>query len=162
MKTQPHEPPFCEKESSVVAAVLAGAIPDDLVAHIGGCAVCSEVVLVSELLANEISAVPKEFHIPDAGVVWRRAQRLSREQAIARATRPIRIVRICGGIAAVLALPWAGFTFLNSPSWLPDFAHYSWTVDHSLSAAATGAGLFGIVGSVILVSLSSWYVLRQE
>jgi len=162
MKTESQEPRFCEKESSVATAVLARAIPRDLQAHIADCAVCSEVALVSGLLASEVAATPQEFHIPDAGLVWRRAQRLSREQAIARATRPIRIVRICAGIAAVLALPWTGFTLLNSSSWLPDIARYSWTMDHSLSAVLTGTSLLGIVSSVILVSLSSWYVLRQE
>jgi len=153
---------FCEKESSVVAAVIAGAISDDLRIHIDGCAVCAEVVAVCQLLANEVATAPKEARIPDASVVWRRAQRLSRQQATAKATEPIRVVCICACVAAAVALPWAGFSFLDSSSWLPDLARYSGTMDHTLAAVLTGTSLLGIIGGMVIVSLSSWYVLRQE
>ena len=162
MKTESHETSFCEKEPSVAAAMLAGAISDDLRAHISGCTVCAEVLLVSQLLASEVDALSKEVHIPDASVVWRRAQTVSKEQAIVCATRPIRIARVCACAVAVLALPWAGFTFFDASFWLSGVARYSWTMNHSLSAALTGTSLVGIVGSVVLVTLSSWYILHQE
>jgi hypothetical protein len=36
------------------------------------------------------------------------------------------------------------------------------TMDHTFSEALTGTSLLAAGASLILISLSSWYVLRQE
>lgn len=159
MKTDSRETRFCAKEQVVVAALLAGALPDDLLAHISVCEVCTEVAHVSHALLQQVACSAEELHPPDASVVWRRAQALAKQQAIAKATRPIRIARICACVAAIVALPWLAPTFLNS---MPTFAQHAWTMDRTLSDSLTGATLLGVGASLILISLSSWYVLRQE
>jgi hypothetical protein len=159
VKTDSHEARFCEKEQVVVAALLVGALPDDLLAHVSVCEVCTEVAQVSHALLHEVAQVTDVLRPPDAGLVWKRAETLAKKQALAKATRPIRIARICGGVAALLALPWLASTFLNS---MPNFSHHLLTMDHTFSEALTGTSLLATGASLILISLSSWYVLRQE
>jgi hypothetical protein len=151
----------CAREPEVVAALLNGALPHDLQAHAHACEVCSEVVKVAGALLNELSP-SAELRPPDASVVWRRAQSAAREQAIAKATQPIRIVRISTVVAAAVALPWLALGSPKFASWIPDFTRHIGTVDQSLSSAATGTILLGAIGSVLLVTLSSWYMLRHQ
>jgi hypothetical protein len=159
VKTDSREARFCEKEQAVVAALLAGTLTDDLLAHVSLCEVCTEIAHVSHALLHEEAPAADLLRLPDASLVWRRAETLAKQQAIAKATRPIRIARICAGVAALLALPWLAPTLLNS---MPNFSHNLLTMDHTFSEALTGTTLLAIGGSLILISLSSWYVLRQE
>jgi hypothetical protein len=91
--------------------------------------------------------------------VWRRAEILAKQQAIAKATRPIRIARICACVAAFVALPWLAPALLNS---MPALTRNLSTMDRTFSAVLTSTTLLGAAASLILISLSSWYVLRQE
>jgi hypothetical protein len=150
---------FCEKEQAVVGALHNGTLCNDLLAHVNFCEVCSEVVQISHALSQNVAAVADELRPPDASLVWRRAQAFAKQQAIAEATRPIRIARICACAAAVIALPWVGSTFMNS---IPTFAHQVGVVDRILAEALTGTTLLAAGASLVLISLSSWYVLRQE
>ena len=159
MKTDSRQTRFCEKEQVVVAALLAGALPDDLLAHISMCEVCTEVAQVSHALLHQVAPAADVLRLPDASLVWKRAQALAKQQAIAKATRPIRIARISAGVAALLALPWLVPTLLNS---MPNFSLHLLTMDHTFSEALTGTSLLAAGASLILISLSSWYVLRQE
>jgi hypothetical protein len=159
VKTDTRETRFCEKEQVVVAALLAGALPDDLLVHVSVCEVCTEVAHVSHALLHEVAPTADVLRMPDASLVWKRAGTLAKQQAMAKATRPIRIARICAGVAALLALPWLAPTILNP---MPNFSHHLLTMDHTFSEALTGTTLLAVGASLILISLSSWYVLRQE
>lgn len=159
MKVDSRETHFCEKEQVIVAALLAGALPDDLLAHVSVCEVCTEVGQVSHALLHQVAPAADALRLPDASLVWRRAEALAKQQAIAKATRPIRVARICACVAAFVALPWLAPTLLNS---MPAFSHHLLTMDHTLFEALTGTTLLAVGASLILISLSSWYVLRQE
>ena len=159
MKTHPRKTHFCEKEQVVVAALLAGALPDDLLAHVSVCEVCTEVAQASRALLHEVAPAADVLRLPNASLVWKRAQALAKQQAIAKATRPIRIARIFAGVAALLAIPWLAPTLLIS---MPNFSHHLLTMDHTFLEALTGTSLLAAGASLILISLSSWYVLRQE
>lgn len=154
-------PDSCARESEVIAAMLNGALPHDLHTHANTCEVCSEVVKVTGALLHEV-APSTEVRPPDASVVWRRAQSAAREQAIAKATQPIRIARICTVVAAAVALLWLALGSPKFTLWIPDFTRQIPALELSLSSAATGTILLGAIGSVLLVTLSSWYMLRQE
>jgi len=159
VKTHSRKTRFCEKEEVVVAALLTGALPDDLLAHVSMCEVCTEVAQVSHALLHEVAPAADVLRLPDASLVWKRAQALAKQQTIAKATRPIRIARIFAGVAALLAIPWLAPTLLIS---MPNFSHQLLTMDHTFSEALKGTPLFAVGASLILISLSSWYVLRQE
>ena len=156
------KPNSCSRESDVIAALLNDALPDDLYAHASLCEVCSEIVQVTNALFEEVAPASSELRPPDASVVWRRAQSLAREKAIAKATQPIRIACISSLVAAAIALPWLVRTLPYSLSWIPDLASHFRTVDLSFSSAATATFLLGTIGSLFLIILSSWYVLRRE
>lgn len=159
MKTDSRQTRFCEKEQVVVTALLAGAFPDDVLAHVSVCEICTEVVQVSHALLHQVAPAADLLRLPDASLVWKHAETLAKQQAIAKATRPIRIARICAGVAALLALPWLAPTLLNS---MPNFSHHLLTMDHTFSEALTGTSLLAAGTSLILISLSSWYVLHQD
>jgi hypothetical protein len=159
VKTYSRETRFCEKEQVVVAALLAGALPDDLLAHVSVCEVCAEVAQLSHALLHQVARTADVLRLPDASLVWKRAEALAKQQAIAKATRPIRIARICAGVATLLAVPWLVPTLVNS---MPNFSRHLLTMDHTFLEALTGTSLFVVGTSLMLISLSSWYVLRQE
>jgi len=156
------KPTACTRESAVITGLLNYDLPDDLRAHISLCEVCCEVMQVTNALLQEIAPASAELRPPAASLVWRRAQSLVCQKAIAKATRPIRVARISSLVAAAIALPWLVRTLPNSLSWIPDLASHFRTVNLSFSSATTATLLLGTVGSLFLIVLSSWYVLRQE
>ena len=156
------KPNSCTREPEVVAALLHGTLTDGLKTHASACEVCSEVVQVAGGLLHEVVPASMELRPPDASVIWRRAQSAAREKAIAKATQPIRLARIGTVVAAAIALPWLVVSLPNSPLWIADFTRRFMIVDSSFSGTATGTILLGAIGSLFLISLSSWYMLREE
>jgi hypothetical protein len=156
------KPNSCPREPEVIAALLWGTLAGDLRAHTSVCEVCCEIARVTQALVADVVPAFSELRPPHATVVWRRAQSLARKKTIARATQPIRIARISTWAAAAIALPWLLVSLPNSLLWIPGFAHHLRTVDLSFSSAATASILLGVLGSLFLITLSSWYVLCQE
>lgn len=156
------KPNSCTRESDVIAALVVNALPDDLRTHVSVCEVCSEVMQVTYALLQDVAPAAAGLRPPDAGVVWRRAQSLAREKAIAKATQPIRIARISSLVAAAIAVPRLVQTLASFPSWIPNLAGPVQALDLSFSSAAAGTFLIGTIGSVFLITLSSWYVLHQK
>lgn len=154
---------YCEKEQTVVMALRSGALPHDLLLHVGNCRVCSEVLPVMESLQDQATFAQHEPHLPNPALIWRRAQGLAREKALARATLPIRIVRICANVVAILVMPWLVFALLKLPLGTPDLGlRHLPTINRAWSAALTGTTLLGVTAALICVSLSSWYMLREN
>jgi hypothetical protein len=109
--------PQCDKEQAVAEMVQGGHWPDScdpaLKAHLEHCAACSEVVLAAQFLLEEKAALLATLKLPDAGLVWWKAQLRARREAAATATRPIalaeRFALACGlaGLVACLVWKWA-------------------------------------------------------
>jgi len=154
---------YCEKEQAVVAALHCGGPDVELLAHVGRCALCSEVLLVTEVLREQSTSLDCGFGTPDAAVTWRRAQVRAREKALERTTLPIQIARTCAYALAVLAIPWIGFQLSRRPEWLPNLGlHHLQPIDGNWLAAFTGTTLLGVAAMSICIALSSWYMLRTE
>jgi hypothetical protein len=153
---------FCDQEEAVWSAMRNGALTEELRIHAGSCPICAELMLVAEYLHQEVAADPAELRVPDADFVWLKARNRARELAVARATLPIRVVRIGAYAAALLAAAWF-VPFLRAGSWLPafDFRYLS-AMDRAGSMTLTGTMAIGVVASLICISFGSWYVLRQE
>jgi hypothetical protein len=85
--------PFeCEKESLVIEAVRSGSWDADLREHPAHCDSCSDAALAARVL-NEMRAVDQaEARIPDAGLMWWKAQLVAKRTAAERATQPISFV----------------------------------------------------------------------
>jgi len=157
--------PYCEHEQAVIAALQAGSLPHHLLVHVGGCPVCSEVMLVTEGLLEEAALANDHPHLPDASVIWRKAQARAREQALAWATLPIRIVRNCAYALAILASPWLIVQISHPPAWMLSlgFRHFPRVqMDGNWLAALSGTTLLGMVATFFCIGLSSWYMLREK
>jgi hypothetical protein len=155
---------YCEKEQEVAAALAGGSCDAEILNHARECAVCSEVLLVREFLRRGAQLAPQEIeNLPDATLVWRKAQAMALEKALGRATLPIRAVRIVACSAGVFAAPllfhqsrslWPGLTDV----WL---RHLSSTSRLWPSGSNELALLLAIAGAIFLIGLSSWYMLQD-
>jgi hypothetical protein len=103
--------PFeCEKESLVVEAVRSGSWDADLREHAAHCESCSDVALAARVL-NEMRGVDQaEARIPDAGLMWWKAQLVAKRTAAERATQPISFVErftyVCGILCFIGVCVW--------------------------------------------------------
>jgi hypothetical protein len=153
---------YCEKEQEVAAALAGGPRDAEILKHARECAVCSEVLLVREFLRDSSQLTTQEIeNLPDATLVWRRAQGTALEKTLVRATLPIRAVRIVACAAGAFAAPslvhqsrrlWPRLTEV----WLP---HISSTGRLWPSGSNELALLLAITGAIFLIGLSSWYML---
>jgi hypothetical protein len=99
---KPHE---CQNEALVIEAVRTGQWGSALRQHIADCESCAEVALAARAL-NKMRALDEaEARIPDAGLMWWKAQLLAKREAAERATQPINFVeRFAYAWAAVCAV----------------------------------------------------------
>jgi hypothetical protein len=84
--------PQCEKEARVIKSVRTGFWDGELRRHLANCLACSEAALAACVL-NEMRAVDEaEARIPDAGLMWWKAQLRVKRAAGEKATQPINLV----------------------------------------------------------------------
>ena len=127
--------PQCEREQAVTEMLQQGHWPEAcdpaLRTHVENCAACSEVVLVTRLLREEHAFLSADMKLPDAGLVWWKAQLRARREAADLATRPIALAEqfaLACGLASLLAFmvwKWAGFH-----TWLHRLATYGLSDAH--------------------------------
>ena len=66
---------YCDKEQQVFAAVCANSCDIEILTHARNCPVCSEILLVTESLRDDSELIVHELtHLPDATVIWQKAQ----------------------------------------------------------------------------------------
>jgi len=160
-------PPICEREDETSAAALSGILDPEIAEHAHNCATCSDILLVSDLFhqttppaEHELSAVPH----PD--LIWREAQSRARHEVLRLALRPIRLMKIIALIAFACS-PWLR---LMIPLGRDLFLSGSRTLDSalgllsktSLSPSTEVTILVGLSGTILLLGLSTWYMLREE
>ena len=155
----------CEKDQEVVAALRSDSWSLELQEHARQCPVCSQIILVAEFLREEANLAEHELSaLPDAVLMWRKAQALAREKALVRATLPIRIARICTLVVVVLSAPWLILESHQFWPWMANLWPRQLTSTNRLwpSDLNETALLLAIAGTVICIGLSSWYMLREE
>ena len=98
--------PFeCENEARVIESVRTGSWDSELRQHAATCAACSEAALAARVLNEMRAADLAEARVPDAGLMWWKAQLLAKREAADRATQPINFVeRFAYAWAAVCAI----------------------------------------------------------
>lgn len=104
----------CAFEEKIAAANRSGRWSDELLAHVADCRACEEVALVSGYLCESSVAAGAEAALPNAGLVWSKAQAASNAaDAIERALRPIVWARrfafgvSAAAIVVAIALAWS-------------------------------------------------------
>lgn len=172
----------CVHEREVLDLVLADRWPDrcdpDMVAHAAACDVCGEVVAVALAMREDetrvesavIAAQPlHQSVVPDATLVWWRAQIRAREDAARKAARPIAMVQgIAIGIGLVAAIsttrmawPWIKTYVGNTVAGVGDAV--------ARSAANSGAAIeaaplwitLSIVAALIAAPLAIYAAIRD-
>ena len=154
----------CEKEQQVADALRSDLFSEELRKHAEQCPICSEVILVADFLRQETDRTDNEFGIlPDARLVWRKAQDSAREEALLRATLPIRIARGCAAGVAVLASPWLVIKYQLwqwvAELWLGQMSPLNRLWPSNL---ARNSLLLALTAALLWVGLSSWYIAREE
>jgi hypothetical protein len=111
-------PVECEFESEVLAAALQSRWPDrvdaQLRAHIAGCAVCSDVIVISRAIDDAREQAYECASVPDSARVWWHAQLRARREAAQTAGRPITAAQV---MACACAVGLLGACFGATSTW---------------------------------------------
>jgi hypothetical protein len=111
-------PVECEFESEVLAAALQSRWPDrvdaQLRAHVAGCAVCSDVIVISRAIDDAREQAYACASVPDSARVWWHAQLRARREAAQTAGRPITAAQV---MACACAVGLLGACFGATSTW---------------------------------------------
>ena len=151
----------CPRESDVLDAVSAGRWPDrapaDLRAHAETCGVCAALGAVAAALRDEHEIEWSTARVPDAGVVWRRAQLRARAEAARTAARPVSAaLGVALSCAAGLAVAFVGAGAAWLAPWLDWMAGSVSTLEAGALAVLPFASL---AGRVVALAFVIWIVL---
>ncbi len=119
----------CPQETAVGHAVRSGDWSDSLRTHAAECAICGDIVSASQWMQS-LAALPEgTVPLPDAGVVWWRAQLAEKQRAAERAQTAlawfeIAAAAICAALAGWIVLDRS--VMANLSAWMiaegwPDF-----------------------------------------
>lgn len=103
--------PLCSHERDVLDLVAIGQWPGradaQLRAHVAQCGLCAEVAEIAVAVRewNDVALVPP---VPDASIVWHRAQVKAREAAARTASKPVWVAQGFALVALIVALVWMG------------------------------------------------------
>lgn len=155
----------CSCERDVLDLVAIGQWPsradEALRAHVAACASCAEVASVAAAV-REWADEPPPAKMPDASVVWYRAQVRAREEATRRASRPVLVAQLFAVAAVAMAAFWIGPSLSLS---MPDFAGWWAAVPDlpsipSVSAVSTQSlSRFSWLGWAALAALGAWAIV---
>jgi hypothetical protein len=142
-------PRVCSREHDVLTLVSIGQWPrqaeTELVAHVAGCASCAETVTVAAAL-RELDYDEVTASLPDARAVWQRAQWQARQDAMARAARPVVAMQ---GVAVIgtLTLMVVAAVWLSTRLLFGERIAAFW---RSLRTAAASAGAAAVTVADLL------------
>lgn len=135
----------CEKESLIIKVARRGLCDKELEQHAANCPVCSEVAFAARVL-NEMRAEDEaQARIPDAGLMWWKAQLLAKREAGEKATQPINF-------AERFAYAWAAICLMGICVWQWD-AIRAWFASIPSGRVAAGlqsvANLFAHIAQIV-------------
>ena len=161
--------PSCAHEDDVLQLVSIGQWPERasaaLVAHAASCPVCADLAIAAsamiELRDDEAAAVP----VPDASLVWYRAQMRARADAARQATRPVFVAQVaaaaCLGVVAVIWVSSGAAGLSTFWQWLvnlvpavPSWSAFTASADTTVAGTWTTGRLIAVaMVGVVLVAL---------
>jgi predicted anti-sigma-YlaC factor YlaD len=157
----------CEREDQTFAAVLSGTLDDVITLHAQQCPACSEILLVAGFMRkNDAHTGCQRTALPDPGLIWQEARSRANREALRVALRPIRFMKAMACVA-FLCSPWFRLLLPIGRSvatfWSRVFdSSLVFLSKTSLSTPAEVTMMIGFSCTLILLGLSSWYMLRQE
>jgi predicted anti-sigma-YlaC factor YlaD len=154
---------FCEREAETVAALLSGSANAEVESHMQSCQVCLEISLVCKSLRETVDLPERRLNaLPDAGLVWRKAQARSREKAIAGATRPILIVKFVSYAVALLFSLWLVAVGQSQLGFVSTYLGIATTYVERSWPILNEALILSSISTLVVIAFSSWYILREE
>ncbi|MGH9395660.1 MAG: hypothetical protein ACRD18_02245 [Terriglobia bacterium] len=120
----------CDREIEVLGAVQTGRWPEasgpDLRAHVAACSICAEVTLVACALLETNEWAGAETHpLPQADLVWWKAQLRARHEAVERASQPIAIFeQVAYAFGCLALLGMAIWQRARIEDWLSDLGWF--------------------------------------
>ena len=165
----------CAREPEVAEAVRSGRWPlgsePELRAHVEECRRCSEMAMLTaaflQARAQAVGAADlPRAGVPNAGLLWWRAQLRRRNAAMARVNRPLAgaqglaLLAIIGAVAALAG--WLGQHGVRWLGWWDGVRQAVAGVD--LPAMVHGAGTLGfvVVGSLALLGgVAAWLAAER-
>lgn len=155
----------CPSERDVLDLVAIGQWPSradaTLRAHVAACATCAEVASIAAAVREWASETEpaQPVKVPDASVVWYRAQVRAREDAARRASRPLLVAQLFAVATVALAVFWMGPSLSLS---LPDFGGW-WAAVPSLptmpEVSTESLSRFSWLGWAALAALGAWAIV---
>jgi hypothetical protein len=157
----------CKREEQTSAAIVSGLVDPEIVAHAQGCSACSDILLIGAFLRNESTLADQErIALPSPELIWRKAQHRATQRAVRLALRPIRVMTVLACIAFACS-PWLRLVLPIFQDLTSSSAQFLGT--HLVSVFRIWPGavneammLLGASGTMVLLGLSSWLMLRQE
>jgi hypothetical protein len=158
----------CSCERDVLDLVAIGQWPsradETLRAHVAGCETCAEVASIAGAVrewANETETA-EPVKVPDASVVWYRAQVRAREEATRRASRPVLVAQLFAVATVALAVFWIGPNLSLS---MPDISGWWSALPNLPSLPSVGdvstesLSRFSWLGWAALAALGAWAIV---
>lgn len=147
----------CKFEGETIRAYRSGSWPAELVRHCAQCADCRESLQVARALLADAGSLdlPAAIHAgpPPAAQVWSAVQRRRKLDALDRATRVLRVLKIAGVVYAAVFLLWAVRT-------LPGVAAES--VLPALNGRALSTSVAGGCVALLCVVSGLFYTLLKD
>ena len=97
--------PSCAHEAEVLDLVWTNQWParadQSLVDHVAACEICRDLATVASAVCDLNEATTTDVKVPDASVVWYRAEVRARQELVRRASRPLAAAQVAAGIVGI-------------------------------------------------------------
>ncbi len=146
----------CPQEREALQAVRAGNWQETFSAHVNGCAVCREVVQVAQSMRSLAASAEGTPAMPEAHLVWWRAQFSQREAKRERVWKILDWVEFILAILVPAGLAgWIGLNWTLLQSLLTSRMAEEWRYIWSSTSTAAGTGPTVISLGLVIFSLVS-------
>ncbi len=163
----------CEKEEEVIRARAEGLLAGDgeparrltggaaLREHVTLCPVCQEALFLAELFERDQRALGAQASLPEADLIWWKAQLRARREAVRRAEAPVVFAEKAAWVAGTLSA--AGLAAWQWPAirgWLALIASAPILDPHSEPLAALFVA--GLVSTLVLAGVSLYLIWSEK
>jgi hypothetical protein len=164
----------CPHESDVLTAVFTRRWPDRadeaLRAHVEACSICADLATVSAAFEADCDESRGRVQVPDAGLVWWRAQLRARQDAVRTVVRPITVAQ---AVAVASAVGVLGAVFGATTTWFQNAVRglgatvASWSLPalpEAVSATITGQWMLlaGATLALVITPIAVYLAVRDE
>lgn len=163
----------CVREPELARLLDRGQWPeactDEMRAHVAGCRLCNELLMVRQALGGERSRAAAEPRLEAPGVLWWRAQLRRRNAAMERIARPLLgaqvfalAVCLAAAILYILAQARRGFDWLAWLGDLPRAMHLGALIPASLAKTPWETWLAVSIAAMVAVMAGVIVYLGSE